>query len=79
VPIVRLVKSYLRPALHSEIRVALVGDRQVFLQQDLYPALSAGEIVDLPPIPEHVRRDISRDPESARSSVTAGLSDDRCV
>ena len=63
----------LRLALHSEIRVALVGDRQVFLRQDLYLALSGGEIVDLPPIPERVRRDESRDPEPARSTVTAVL------
>ena len=35
--------------------------------------LGGGEIVDLPPIPEHVRRDILRDPEPARSSVTAVL------
>jgi len=62
-----------RPALHSEIRVAPVCDRQIFLQQDLYPALSGGEIVDLPPIPERVRRNASRDPEPARSSVTAVL------
>ena len=61
----------LRPALHSEIRVALVYNRQTFLQQDLYPALSGGEIVDLPPILERVRRDASRDPEPARSTVTA--------
>jgi len=37
------------------------------------PALGGGEIVDLPPIPEHVRRDILRDPEPARTSVTAVL------
>ena len=67
------MKSYLRPALHSEIRVALVGDRQVFLQQDLYRALSGGKIVDLPPLPEHVRGNVSRDFKPAGSSVTAVL------
>jgi hypothetical protein len=63
----------LRPALHSEIRVALVYNRQTFLQQDLYPALSGGEIVDLPPISEGVRRGFSRAPEPARSTVAAVL------
>ena len=37
-------------ALHSEVRVTLVCDRRIFLQQDLHPALSGREIVDLPPI-----------------------------
>jgi len=29
------MKSYLRPAPHSEIRVGLVGDRQIFLHKVL--------------------------------------------
>ena len=40
------------PALHSEVGVALVCDRQIALQQDLHPALSGREIVDLPRIAE---------------------------
>ena len=39
-------------ALHSEVGVALVCDRQMALQQDLHPALSGRVIVDLPPIAE---------------------------
>ncbi len=63
----------LRPALHSEVRVALVCDRQIFLQQDLHPGLSRREIVDLPPITEGERRDVLRDPEPASSTVAAVL------
>src|SRR5436189_5843159 len=35
-------------ALHSEVGVALVCDGAIALQQDLHPALSGREIVDLP-------------------------------
>jgi len=41
-----------RPALHSEVGVALVRDRHIALQQDLYPALSGREILDSPRIAE---------------------------
>ena len=53
----------LRP-LHSEVGVALVCDGPIFLQQDLYSALSGREIVDLPPIAEGERRDVLRNPAS---------------
>jgi hypothetical protein len=69
----RPVERDLRPALHSEVRVALVCYRQIFLQQDLHPALSGREIVDLPPIAERERRDVLRDPEPASSTVAAVL------
>jgi hypothetical protein len=49
---VRRVERDLRAALHSEVGVALVCDRQIFLQQDLHPALSGRVIVDLPRIAE---------------------------
>jgi len=39
-------------ALHSEAGVALVCDRPIFLHENLHPALSGREIVDLPRIPE---------------------------
>jgi hypothetical protein len=45
----------------------------MFLQQDLHPALSGREIVDLPPIVERERRDVLRDPEPASSTVAAVL------
>ena len=41
-----------RPALDSEVGVALVCDRHIALQQDLYPALSGREILDSPRIAE---------------------------
>ena len=62
----------LRP-LHSEVRVALICNRSIFLQQDLHPALSGRKIVNLPPIAERERRDVLRDPEPARSTVAAVL------
>jgi hypothetical protein len=62
-----------RPALHSEVGVALVCDGRIFLQQDLHPALSRREIVDLPPIAERERRDVLRDPEPASSTIAAVL------
>src|SRR5436190_12614709 len=70
---VRPVERDVRHALHSEVRVALVCDRQIFLQQDLHPALSGREIVDLPPIAEGERRDVLGDPEPANSTVAAVL------
>ena len=70
---VRSVELELRPALHSEVGVALVCDRPIFLQQDFYPALSGREIVDSPPIAERERRDVLRDPEQASSTVPAVL------
>ena len=63
----------LRSALHSEVRVALVCDRQIFLQQDLHHPLSGRKIVDLPPIAERERWDVLRDPEPASSTVAAAL------
>src|SRR5262245_45177275 len=39
-----------RPALHSEVCVALVRDLPMALQQDHHPALSGGVIVDSPGI-----------------------------
>ena len=59
------------PALHSEVGVALVCDGPIFLQQDLHPALSGREIVDLPPIAVGERRDILRDLEPASSTIAA--------
>lgn len=49
---VRRAERDLRPPLHSEVGVALVCDRPIFLQQDLHPALSGRVIVDSPPIAE---------------------------
>src|SRR6266481_4590993 len=63
----------LRRPLHSEVGVALVCDGPIFLQEDLHPALSGREIVDLPPIAEGERRDVLRDPEPASSAVAAVL------
>ena len=60
-------------SLHGEVRIALVCDGAIFLQQDLHPALSGREIVDLPPIAERERRDVLRDPEPASSTVAAVL------
>ena len=37
---VRSEEGDVRPALHSEVGIALVCDRQIALQQDLHPALS---------------------------------------
>ncbi len=59
--------------LHSEVRVALVCDRQIFLQRDPHPALSGREIVDLPPIAGCECRDVLSDPEPASSTVAAVL------
>src|SRR2546429_9984992 len=67
------VERGLRPALHSEVRVALVCDRQIFLQQNLYPALSGGKIIDLPPVANSERRDVLRDSEPASSTIPAVL------
>ena len=66
---VRPRERNVRLALHSEVRVALVCDRAIFLQQDLHPALSRREIVNLPPIAVGERRDVLRDPEPASSTV----------
>src|SRR5216117_1262871 len=55
---VRPEEGDVRPALHSEVSVALVCDGSIFLQQDLHPALSGREIVDLPPIAKCERRDV---------------------
>ena len=49
---VRRVERDERPALHIEVGVALVCDRAIALQQDLYPALSGRKIIDLPRIAE---------------------------
>ena len=67
------VEGDLRPALHSEIGVTLICERPIFLQQDLHPALSGREIVNLPPIAVGERRDVLRDPEPASSTVAAVL------
>ncbi len=72
-PPFRPVERDLQRALHSEVRVALVVNRYIFLQQDLHPALSGRVIVDLPPIAERERRDVLRDPEPASSTVAAVL------
>ena len=49
---VRPEERDLRPPLHSEVGVALVSDGPIALQQDLHPALSGREIVDVPRIAE---------------------------
>jgi hypothetical protein len=49
---VRRVERDLRAAPHSEVGVAPVCDRPIALQQDLHPALSGREIVDVPRIAE---------------------------
>src|SRR5436189_6356239 len=46
--VVRPEEGDVGPALHSEVGVALVCDGPIALQQDLHPALSGREIVDLP-------------------------------
>ncbi len=46
------VKRDVRPALHSEVGIALICDGPIALQQDLHPALSGREIVDVPRIAE---------------------------
>ena len=60
-------------SLHSKVRVTLVCYRQIFLQQDLYPALSGREIIDAPPITKCERWDILRDPKPAGSTIPAVL------
>src|SRR5262245_7521529 len=65
------VKRNVGTALQSEVGIALVCDRPIFLHKDLHPALSGREIVNLPPIAVGEPWDVLRDLEPASSAIAA--------
>ena len=65
---VRPQERDVRPALHSEVGVALVCDRQVALQQDLHSALSGRIVIDRPRVTSVERGNVLRDPEPGSST-----------